>query len=61
MPLLICNFILEVLFMNKSGNFTSNLSGSLKYMSFRPAKLPPDPSISIDDEKLSLLTNVIIS
>lgn len=43
--------------MNKSGNFTSNLSGSLKYISFRPAKLPPDTSISIDDEMLSLLTN----
>lgn len=43
--------------MKRSGNFISNLSGSLKYMSFRPAKLPPDPSISIDDEMLSLLTN----
>jgi len=43
--------------MKRSGYFTSNLSGSMKYLSFSPTKLPPDPFISIDDEMLSLLTN----
>ena len=38
-----------VFFMNRSGQFVSNLSGSLAYKSFKPCDLPPSPEIVIDE------------
>ena len=38
-----------VFFMNRSGQFVSNLSGSLDYKSFKPCDLPLSPEIVIDD------------
>ena len=35
--------------MSRSGQFVSNLSGSLSYQSFKPSDLPPTPEIVIDD------------
>lgn len=35
--------------MGRSGEFISNLSGSLTYQSFKPSNLPPTPIIVIDD------------
>jgi Fic family protein len=35
--------------MSRSGQFVSNLSGSLTYQSFKPSNLPPTPEILIDD------------
>lgn len=40
---------------NRSGNWKSNLSGELSYQSFVPAKLPPIPAISLDEEGIQLL------
>ena len=42
--------------MNKrSGYWKNNLSGDASYQSFVPAILPPEPTISLDHENLSLL------
>jgi len=39
----------------RSGYWKNNLSGDASYKSFVPAKLPPEPAISLDDESLNLL------
>ena len=39
----------------RSGSFISNLSGDATYRSFRPAPLPPDPPVKLDDEAAALL------
>lgn len=40
---------------NRSGSFITNLSGDAAYRSFRPAPLPPDPPIALDEETSALL------
>lgn len=40
---------------NRAGTFKTNLSGEAAYKSFLPAPLPPDPSIELDAEAVSLL------
>lgn len=40
---------------NRSGVWKKNLSGEAAYKSFVPAKLPPVPDISLDEEGLQLL------
>ena len=40
---------------NRSGEFVNNLTGELAYKSFKPAKLPPEPSIIMDDEMIEYL------
>ena len=37
---------------NRAGQFVNNLSGDMAYQSFKPAPLPPTPSIVIDDAML---------
>ena len=39
----------------RSGELITNLSGEAAYKSFRPAPLPPNPPIEIDNEILNLL------
>ena len=41
--------------MNRAGAFISNLSGEMSYQSFRPAPLPPNPTISLSNELVSKL------
>lgn len=41
--------------MGRSGNMVTNLSGELAYTSFRPAPLPPNPPLALDDNDLKLL------
>lgn len=41
--------------MSRSGTMVTNLSGELAYASFRPAPLPPNPPIALDDTSLKLL------
>ena len=41
--------------MNRAGAFISNLSGEMSYQSFRPAPLPPNPPISLNNELVSKL------
>ena len=51
-----CNFNQEANNMgNRSGTYIQNLSGDLAYKSFKPALLPPVPSIEISDQILSEL------
>lgn len=40
---------------NRAGSFKQQLYGELEYHSFLPTPLPPDPSITIDDEMMQLL------
>lgn len=40
---------------NRAGVFISNLSGELAYESFRPASLPPTPSIDVSGDLLAKL------
>lgn len=40
---------------NRAGSFVNNLSGEMAYKSFRPAPLPPNPPIKLDNESLSKL------
>ena len=40
---------------NRSGKFVQNLSGDLAYKSFKPAPLPPNPPIEINDQILKEL------
>lgn len=41
--------------MNRAGAYVNNLTGELAYKSFRPAALPPNPEIDMDNEMTSLL------
>lgn len=41
--------------MARTGTLVQNLSGEAAYWSFRPAPLPPDPKLEIDDEMRQLL------
>lgn len=41
--------------MNRAGTFITNMSGEAAYRSFRPAALPPQPELELDDEMLRLL------
>lgn len=40
---------------NRAGTLVSNLSGEMAYESFRPAPLPPTPSIKVSGELLTKL------
>ena len=40
----------------RSGYYRRNLTGELAYESFVPSRLPPNPTIKIDEEMISLLT-----
>ena len=40
---------------SRSGTWKTNLSGEAEYQSFVPAALPPDPSITLDQETITLL------
>ena len=40
----------------RSGYYRKNLTGELAYESFVPSRLPPNPTIKIDEEMISLLT-----
>lgn len=41
--------------MGRSGTWVENLSGEAAYWSFRPAPLPPEPPLQLDDETTALL------
>lgn len=41
--------------MNRSGEYVDNLIGESLYRSFRPAPLPPDPAIELDNRTINLL------
>jgi len=41
---------------NRAGEYRSNLSGELRYDSFIPRSLPPDPPVVIDGDMIKLLT-----
>lgn len=41
--------------MNRSGIYVNNLSGALKYQSFKPVSLPPIPAILVDQDMSTLL------
>ncbi len=40
---------------NRAGEYKENLSGELQYNSYEPKPLPPNPSIVMDEEIISLL------
>lgn len=40
---------------NRAGDFKKNLSGELKYSSYAPMPLPPDPPVVMDHDIISLL------
>ena len=40
---------------NRAGEYRTNLSGAMRYMSFVPNSLPPNPPIEMDDELIQLL------
>ena len=40
---------------NRAGALVQNLSGELEYFSFKPSPLPPEPTVQIDSQMLSLL------
>lgn len=42
-------------FMNRSGEYISNLSGEAMYKSFKPSVIPPNPRIQLDEEMGKLL------
>lgn len=41
--------------MGRSGTLVKNLSGDMAYRSFRPAPLPPEPPVILDDDAMGLL------
>lgn len=41
--------------MSRAGEYVSNMQGEMAYRSFRPAPLPPDPGLEINDELLKLI------
>lgn len=41
--------------MNRSGVYVRNLTGEAEYRSFRPAALPPEPALEMDEELHRLL------
>lgn len=41
--------------MNRSGSFKSNLFGEMRYKSFLPNALPPEPAIELDESLTNLL------
>ncbi|MEG1848862.1 MAG: Fic/DOC family N-terminal domain-containing protein, partial [Lachnospiraceae bacterium] len=41
--------------MNRSGSYTSNLSGAMTYQSFLPNALPPKPALTLDEPLSGLL------
>ena len=43
---------------NRAGSYRTNLNNVLKYDSFKPSNLPPNPSIVYDDEMIELLIKV---
>ena len=42
--------------MNRQGQYKSNLSGEMKYTSFLPSPLPPDPPLQYDEALSKLLS-----
>lgn len=44
-----------VVFMNRAGEYKSNLSGELMYKSFCPTSLPPKPELQLDEALSQLL------
>ena len=43
--------------MSRSGEYIRNMTGEAEYRSFRPAPLPPEPALEMDDEMLRLLVD----
>ena len=43
--------------MNRAGEYISNMTGTAAYQSFRPAILPPDPPLKLNDDTMQLLIN----
>lgn len=43
--------------MNRSGTYTTNMTGEAAYRSFRPAPLPPAPALNMDNEFIRLLVS----
>lgn len=43
--------------MNRSGEYVRNMTGEAEYRSFRPAPLPPEPALEMNDELLPLLVD----
>ena len=41
--------------MNRAGTYITNLTGDAAYKSFRPALLPPQPELQLDEETMRLL------
>ena len=41
--------------MNRAGQYITNLTGEAAYKSFRPAPLPPQPELQLDEETMRLL------
>ena len=41
--------------MNRAGAYVSNLTGEATYTSYRPAPLPPNPAIEIDEQMAFVL------
>lgn len=41
--------------MSRAGTFISNMQGEMAYRSFRPAPLPPEPPLEINEELLKLV------
>ncbi|MDD3504055.1 MAG: Fic family protein [Eubacteriales bacterium] len=41
--------------MNRAGDYVDNLTGESLYRSFRPAPLPPEPALEIENRTLNLL------
>ena len=41
--------------MNRSGEYIRNMTGEAEYRSFRPAVLPPEPALELNEEMLRLL------
>jgi len=41
---------------NRAGEFKSNLTGELRYKSFLPRPLPPNPPLMLDEEAINLLS-----
>lgn len=43
--------------MNRSGTYTTNMTGEAAYQSFRPAPLPPAPALNMDNDLIRLLVS----
>lgn len=41
--------------MNRSGEYVRNMTGEAEYQSFRPAALPPEPALEMNEDLLRLL------